>query len=1179
MRLKQIKLSGFKSFVDPTAFEVPGQRVGVVGPNGCGKSNIIDAVRWVLGESKASELRGESMQDVIFSGSVDRKPASRASVELVFDNSLGRIGGSWGTFAELAVKRILTRDGQSSYFINNQVVRRKDVHDLFMGTGLGPRAYAIIGQGMISRIIEARPEDLRVFLEEAAGISRYKERRRETESRLSDTRENLTRVEDIRRELEAQIEKLARQAEVARQYRQLEADREHSQHLLWLVRRDEALAEQQRWGAQAGGATNDLEAALAELRALEAAIETLRSAHYAAGDAVHTAQARFYEGNAQVARLESEIRHVLESQGQLAERIGALTFQESRSREEGEQALRDLEQARAAREEAQGRADELAERVFAMTDQMPALEAASRAARLSQDAARAAALQTRQAIELSATRQRAASRTLEDAQRRGDRLTAELGQVTAPPADEIEGMRESVAVAEEVELAAGQAQQAAETAWREADAARAPAQQQWRAAEAALTRIEARITALRQLQERAQSQSRIGPWLKRHELQSLSRLWQRLRIEEGWETALESVLRERVEAIEIGRLETVAALAGDAAPAKVSFFSPRGAALAPPAEPVALPGHLPGWRSLQEVVRATESALQPLLGDWLGGWWAAQSLDEALAHRAQLPPGGRFVTRQGHVVGVSSLQFYAADSEQEGLLVRQHELDSLGRELRAQHLIVDEARAAATRVEALAAEASQRQGAAREAGSRAVRELSALRLAAQRLEQQLDRARQSRERIEHDLAEVAAVVESARMTVEEEAAAFEGLDLELADRQQAAEDASMVAEEGERQLGRHRDQVRQSERDAQEASFATREIATKIERLDARIGQAGRLEQQSRDERLVQQARLAELSDAPARQSLDAALAERLQSEQQLAAARQTLESLTQSLKSSDEQRLLIERRLDPQRTRVAELQLKEQAARLSVEQFSTLLEEQSVDEAAVRLKAGQPPKAVWLQTELTRLAAAITALGAVNLAALDELAVASERKAFLDAQSADLEEAIATLDDAIRRIDRETRELLQQTYEVVNKGFGQLFPELFGGGEAKLILTGDEILDAGIQVMAQPPGKRNSTIHLLSGGEKALTAIALVFAMFQLNPAPFCLLDEVDAPLDDANTERYCDMVRRMSDNTQFLFITHNKIAMELAQQLVGVTMQERGVSRIVAVDLESAGQMVQAA
>jgi chromosome segregation protein len=319
VRLKQIKLSGFKSFVDATAFDVPGQRVGVVGPNGCGKSNIIDAVRWVLGESKASELRGESMQDVIFSGSSERKPASRAAVELVFDNTLGRIGGSWGTFAELAVKRVLTRDGQSSYSINNQVVRRKDVHDLFLGTGLGPRAYAIIGQGMISRIIEARPEDLRVFLEEAAGISKYKERRRETEKTGCPIPvENLTRVEDIRRELGSQIEKLTSQAEVAQRYREYEAERERKQHLLWMVRRNEAQAEQQqRWLAESAQAVNALEGSLAGLRSLEAEIETLRSAHYGAGDEVHTAQARFYDANAEVARLESEIRYVVESQGQL----------------------------------------------------------------------------------------------------------------------------------------------------------------------------------------------------------------------------------------------------------------------------------------------------------------------------------------------------------------------------------------------------------------------------------------------------------------------------------------------------------------------------------------------------------------------------------------------------------------------------------------------------------------------------------------------------------------------------------------------------------------------------------------------------------------------------------------------------------------------------------------------
>ncbi len=1171
MRLKQIKLSGFKSFVDPTAFEVPGQRVGVVGPNGCGKSNIIDAVRWVLGESKASELRGESMQDVIFSGSAERKPASRASVELVFDNSLGRIGGSWGSFAELAVKRVLTRDGQSTYSINNQVVRRKDVHDLFLGTGLGPRAYAIIGQGMISRIIEARPEDLRVFLEEAAGISKYKERRRETENRLADTRENLTRVEDIRRELDGQIEKLTRQAEVAQQYRSFEADRERKQRMLWLVRRDEAQAEQQRWAGEASAAVNQLEGSLAGLRSLEAEIETLRSAHYTAGDEVHAAQARFYDANAEVARLESEIRYVVESQGQLGERIGSLAEQERRAREDREQARHDAEQARQAAEEAQGRADSLTERVMGLTDTTPALEEATRGARSVLDETRAAALQTRQSIELSATRQRAAEQALADAQRRQERLHQEAGQVQAPDEATLTEMRESLAVAEEIEAAGALEQESAEQAWREADAARAPAQQALREAEAKVTQIEARIAALRQLQERAQSQARIVPWLDKHGLKSLARLWQRLKIEDGWETAIESVLRERVEAIEIGRLETAAALATDAPPAKVAFYVPSVPGSTGPA-PV-------GARPLTERVRATDAGLQGLLSDWLAGCWTADSLADALARRAELPAGVRFVTREGHQVGPRALQLYAADSEQEGLLVRQHELENLGRELRAQHLMADEARATAARAESQAAQTSQRMSAAREAHHRALRELNAIRLDAQRLEQQLERARQSRERIEHDLAEVGEAIEAARLTIEEEAAAFERLDLELADRQQRAEDAAIAFEDGERRLQAHREQVRQAERDAQEASFATREIAARIERLEARIEQAERLEQQSREDRQQQEARLAELSDASARAALDNALAARLSAEQALSAARARLDELTLSLKSRDEQRLGIERQQEPLRGRVAELQLKEQAARLSVEQFGTLLQENQVDEAAVRAAFAEAPRATWLQGEVTRLANAITALGAVNLAALDELGAAQERKVFLDTQSADLNEAITTLEDAIKRIDRETRDLLQETYDTVNKGFGQLFPELFGGGEARLILTGDEILDAGIQVMAQPPGKRNSTIHLLSGGEKALTAIALVFAMFQLNPAPFCLLDEVDAPLDDANTERYCDMVRRMSDQTQFLFITHNKIAMELAQQLVGVTMQERGVSRIVAVDLDSASQMAQAA
>jgi chromosome segregation protein len=741
----------------------------------------------------------------------------------------------------------------------------------------------------------------------------------------------------------------------------------------------------------------------------------------------------------------------------------------------------------------------------------------------------------------------------------------------------LETVRASVAAAEEAEHATAQSQELAEERWRTAEAERAPAQAALRQSEGKVAQIEARIAALRQLQERAQSQARIVPWLSRHGLASMQRLWQRLRIEDGWETALESALRERVESLEVGQLENAAALAADAPPAKVAFFSAR-----PQPSPTAVaPG---GPRPALEVVRATEAGLQSLLAEWLHGWYVADGVEEAVARRAELPAGGSFVTRAGHVVGRQSIQLYAPDSEQEGVLVRQHELDNLAKELRAQHLLADEARAGAARAESAAAEWAARVGSARDEHNAALRRLAGLRLEAQRLEQQAERATQARSRIERELAEVSEAIEGAGRVIAEEGEAFERLDAELAERQQHAEDLAQAWEAGEARLVQRRDEFRQAEREAQEASFATRELQGRIERLGAQVEQAERLEQQSRGEREACEARLGELSDASARAALDAALQARVAAEQVLSAARQRLDELTQSLKSQDERRLVAERDQEPLRQRVTELQLREQAARLAAEQFAAQMVDANVDEQAVRAAfAGDggaaAPRASWLQGEVTRLGNAIAALGAVNLAALDELATARERKGFLDAQSADLNEAISTLEDAIRKIDRETREVLQQTYDTVNREFGKLFPELFGGGEARLVLTGDEILDAGVTVIAQPPGKRNTSIHLLSGGEKALTAIALVFAMFQLNPAPFCLLDEVDAPLDDANTERYTDMVRRMSDQTQFVFITHNKIAMELAQQLVGVTMQERGVSRIVAVDLESASRMVEPA
>ena len=1175
MRLKQIKLSGFKSFVEPTSFEVPGKLVGIVGPNGCGKSNIIDAVRWVLGETKASELRGESMQDVIFSGTTSRKASARASVELVFDNSLGRIGGAWGQFAELSVRRVLGRDGQSIYSINNQVVRRRDVHDVFLGTGLGPRAYAIIGQGTISRIIESRPEEVRVFLEEAAGVSRYRERRRETEGRLADTRENLTRVEDILRELTDQISRLERQAELASRFRELESDRDAKQRMLWILRRDDALSEQTKITGQIAAAGNEIEAQQAELRRIESELESVRAAHYAAGDEVHAAQGRLYDVNAEVARLESDIRVVAQTQGQLRERLDSLAQQAQRARALLESAESERAAALERLEQDREQSETLAAVSAQLGDALPDSESSVREARLAVEGARALAAQASQAIELSALRQRNAQNSLESLHIRRDRLKAELAGLASVDPSVLQDRREAVAAAEENELRLQQSVEDADSRWRELDNGRAPAQGALREAEAALARIDARLSALRQLQQRLESQSKVQPWLERHGLERLSRLHPRLRIEPGWEAAFEAALRERVNALELGGLAMVSALASDPPPTKVSFYAAEGVA-APPAVS-------PQLRPLATLAHCPDAAVQALIAEMLAHCYAADSFEQAFAARASLPAGAVFIVREGHQVGRLTATLHAADSEAEGMLARLHEIENLSREQRAQQMLVDDARGHAVRTESGAADAQRQLQALRDDHARTLRELSTLRLEAQRLEQESNRVAGSRDRILSELDDVARQAEGFESTLEALAGEFESLDAQLGETQQRAEEQQFALEEAEAELEQRREQLRQAEADSREADFAVRSTEALIDRLNSSAATARAQLESAGEERTQLEGRLNDISDSEARDALQQALASRVQAEAALGAARQRLDDISQTLRAGDEARLNAERSQEPLRSRLHALQLEEQAARLNGEQFAAQLAEAAVDEAAevlIRERfAESSPRPSWLQGEVTRLTNAIAALGPVNLAALDELAQATERQGFLQAQLADLNEAINTLEDAIRKIDRETRTLLRETYDLVNRHFGELFPRLFGGGEARLILTGEEILDAGIQVMAQPPGKRNSSIHLLSGGEKALTAIALVFSLFQINPAPFCLLDEVDAPLDDSNTERYAEMVRSMSAQTQFLFITHNKIAMEFAEQLIGVTMQEKGVSRLVAVDLEAAASFAQAA
>ncbi|HZX33117.1 MAG TPA: chromosome segregation protein SMC [Rhodocyclaceae bacterium] len=1167
MRLTKLKLAGFKSFVDPTAVALPGQLVGVVGPNGCGKSNIMDAVRWVLGESKASELRGESMQDVIFNGTTGRKPVSRASVELIFDNSLGRAMGQWSQYAELSVKRVLTRNGQSDYFINNIKVRRKDITDLFLGTGLGPRAYAIIGQGMISRIIEAKPDDLRVFLEEAAGVSRYKERRKETEGRLEDTRDNLARVEDIRLELASQMERLEVQAEVARQYHALNDQLTKKQQILWLLRKNEAAAERQRVGLEVERAVTELEAQSAALRELEVRLEETREGHFAAGDALHQAQSDMYAANAEVARLEAEIRHRRDSQRQLESRLAQLEGEYAHWRQTADNLAAERERWEESQEATQVRVEQAEERLEMQMNIAPQVEETHAQAEEELNRLKTRTANAEQRLQVELNNKAHAQRTIQALIQRREKVREELSVLQEPDNDSLVEKEDELSFLRE-ELAADQENLTdLQQEVPQLEAARKAAQAEVQQAGKELAAGEARLAALEQMQLRTQQGGKLPEWLRRHGLEGAQPLWKRIHVEHGWEEAVEAVLREHLNAIACEDTSRLADWLHDRPDAKLTVLIPAEAAAGSASQD-----------RLLDRIRCDDANLSTVLADWLAGVFTAASLEDALQRRTELAPGTVLVTPGGDVVSRASVTFFAPDKAEHGLLERQREIEALG-----EGIAGGEARLAAAqeRIVQIENELEDKQEALQEARRYVAdrqQRVHALQMETLKLSQAMATFRDQKDRLKEQLTDLAAEEEGERereMAADEKIAEVrEG----LSRIQVLVAGARGRLEETERAVRTERERHADLDRALREAQFSLRECQSKLQDIFAQQATAQReLLRIEKDRGQCQEQAEAQPPDILEEQLQDALVA-RQEKEKALAASRDALEAATNALRGLEEQRLRIEQGLEPLRTRIGDLKLKEQAAALNAEQLATQLSEAGADEAVLLPELGNARPSA-LQGEITRLSNAIADLGPVNLAALQELETAKERKGYLDAQAADLTEAMEILESAIKRIDRETRDLLQSTFDTVNGHFGQLFPELFGGGRAELVMTGDEILDSGVQVIAQPPGKKNSTIHLLSGGEKALTAIALVFSMFQLNPAPFCLLDEVDAPLDDTNTERFCGMVKKMSGQTQFLFISHNKIAMEMAEQLVGVTMQESGVSRVVEVDIQEALKMREAA
>ncbi len=1161
MRLKCIKLAGFKSFVDPTTVTFPSNMAAVVGPNGCGKSNIIDAVRWVMGESSAKNLRGESMTDVIFNGSNTRKPVTQASIELIFDNSDGTLTGEYAGYNEISIRRRVTRDSQNTYFLNGTKCRRRDITDIFLGTGLGPRSYSIIEQGMISKLIEAKPEDLRNFIEEAAGISKYKERRRETENRIRRTHENLARLTDLREELERQLDRLHRQAQSAEKYQEYKAEERQLKAQLTALRW-QALNEQV--GSREAVISNQevsFEALVAEQRNADASIERLRDGHHELSERFNLVQGRFYSVGGDIARIEQSIQHGqqrlrqlqddlneaerarLETESHLGhDRTLLATLGEELAMLEPEQEL-----TAAAAEESAAGLEESETAMHGWQEQWDSFNQRSAEPRRQAEVQQSRIAQLEQSLERLAERQR--------------RLTDELQQLAADPEDAaIIELSEQIAAGEISleDLQLEEEQQAERLQQLRNDLQHSgQAQQQ---AQGELQRLNGRLASLEALQQAALDPGKgAGDWLREQQLSERPRLAEGLRVEAGWELAVETVLGADLQAVlldDFQGLDFAGLTQGDL---RLASPSKGGARVA---------------GSLLDKVEASVD-----LAPWLGKVKPVQSLDEALAARLNLAEGESLISRDGYWVGRHFLRVRRASEAESGVLARGQEIErlTLERDEREAALALLDERLLHLRENQRAQEEQREQQ--RRLAQDLARRLGELKAQLSAGQAKVEQLILRRTRLDSELLEL-----GEQREIEHEQLGESRLQL------QDALDAMATDNEQRESLLARRDSLRERldrvRQEARQHKDHAHQLAVRLGSLKAQHDSTRqaleRLELQA--ERLHEKREQLNLNleegEAPLeelRMKLEEQLDKRMAVEDELKLARLALEDADRELRDAEKRRTQAEQQSQLLRSQLEQQRMDWQSLTVRRKALQDQLLEDNYDLHGVlaTLPAEASEKA-W-EEELERLAARIQRLGPINLAAIDEYQQQSERKRYLDAQNADLVEALDTLENVIRKIDKETRNRFKETFDQINGGLQALFPKVFGGGNAYLELTGEDLLDTGVTIMARPPGKKNSTIHLLSGGEKALTALALVFAIFKLNPAPFCMLDEVDAPLDDANVGRYARLVKEMSETVQFIYITHNKIAMEMADQLMGVTMHEPGCSRLVAVDVEEALALVE--
>jgi chromosome segregation protein len=1178
MRLKSIKLAGFKSFVDPTQVPFTTNMSAVVGPNGCGKSNIIDAVRWVMGESSAKNLRGESMTDVIFNGSTSRKPIGQASIELVFDNTDGSLQGEYGAFSEIAIRRKVTRDGQSTYFLNGTKCRRRDITDIFLGTGLGPRSYAIIEQGMISRLIESKPEELRVFLEEAAGISKYKERRRETENRMKRTQENLERLTDVREELERQLAHLNKQAMAAQRYSELKQEERQTRAQLHAMKWRTFDQKYQATTIQIKEKEVELEQFIQTRTHSDSQYEQLREDQFTKREAFEEIQARFYQSGADIARIEQSLQHQKQTSQRLQRemdevqhRLQELELETSREEQLLEDMDAQLEALEPELETLQYASEVSSEKLAEIEEQM------SQWQHQWEDYSQRSA-DMRQRAEVEQSKIQSVESQIQRLDQRKEKLQQDLEGLShhLEDHDTLQQMDQDIATQsalraeKEIQYENLQQQMSSMTEQR------SRLQTERDQLQLQLQRLQGELSSLLALQRAADTNQDklIDDWLQKNNIETEEPLREQLDIDSGWELAVETVLNEGLKSIPTFELEQASRLlveSNESLPLRLHKPKPASANLLE-----ASSQSLPPLLSKVRGAEAFEGVLnQILIIDDEGQAGLTQALDA----QRNLDMGQSLITRDGIWMSATWIRFPGQDQQASGYLQRKTAIEKIEETLTLDEEKQSELDNALAEFQAQIQKTNEALKNLQTDINQTTREEALLEAKRGALKAKNEQVVLRRQKIEEDLKEVELHREDETSQLEMLRYSWQSaLDAvhEFTDEKEVLlqrRDEIRASLDDYRVRGRHdRDAVHSMQMTIQNAQNARHNTRQALDRL---------LQQQSRSQErasiLAEEEAMASEPLETLAEDLELKLAQRSEDDLKLAEARQALESVEQQSREIELARHENEEKIQTLRNALEKLRMDGQALDIAAKGFRDQLAE---DEWHLETVLANLPEDLTEETceqLLEKIAQRIQPLGAINLAAIDEYRLQSERKVYLDAQHEDLMDALNTLENAIRKIDKETRARFKETYDQVNEGLQNLFPKVFGGGSAYLALTGDDLLETGVSIMARPPGKKNATIHLLSGGEKALTAIALIFSIFQLNPAPFCMLDEVDAPLDDANVGRYARMVKEMSSQVQFIYITHNKIAMEMADQLMGVTMHEPGVSRLVSVDVEEAALLVQ--